>query len=43
MYIEPSKRFADLIIPQGGANKVAINLLVDYIEARLAKAQMLKN
>ena len=42
MYIEPSKRFADLIIPQGGANKVAINLLVDYIEARLAKAQMLK-
>lgn len=40
MYIEPSKRFADLIVPQGGANTVAINLLVDYIEARLKKAGM---
>lgn len=38
MYIEPSKRFADLIVPQGGNNLVAINLLTDYIEARLRKA-----
>ena len=37
MYIEPSKRFADLIIPQGGANTVAIRLLTDYIESRLNK------
>lgn len=37
MYIEPSKRFADLIVPQGGNNTVAINLLTDYIEARLRK------
>ncbi len=36
MYIEPCKRFADLIIPQGGANTVAINLLTDYIESRLS-------
>ncbi|MDE5838502.1 MAG: uridine kinase [Paramuribaculum sp.] len=42
MYIEPTKRFADLIVPQGGANTVAINLLVDYIEARLKKASMSK-
>lgn len=35
MYIEPSKRFADLIIPQGGSNVVAIRLLTDYIESRL--------
>lgn len=34
-YIEPSKRFADLIVPQGGSNKVAITLLTDYIESRL--------
>ncbi len=40
MYIEPSKRYADLIVPQGGANTVAINLLVDYIEARPKKAGM---
>lgn len=37
-YIEPSKRFADLIIPQGGSNKVAITLLTDYIESRLRKS-----
>jgi len=34
-YIEPSKRFADLIVPQGGSNIVAINLLTDYIDSRL--------
>lgn len=39
MYIEPSKRYADLIIPQGGNNIVAINLLTDYIEGRLRKAK----
>ncbi|MBO5455379.1 MAG: uridine kinase [Muribaculaceae bacterium] len=38
MYIEPSKRFADLIVPQGGSNVVAIQLLTDYIESRLRKA-----
>lgn len=36
-YIEPSKRFADLIIPQGGTNTVAIALLTDYIDGRLTK------
>ena len=38
-YIEPSKRFADLIVPQGGSNIVAITLLTDYIESRLRKAE----
>lgn len=42
-YIEPSKRFADLIIPQGGTNKVAIGLLTDFIEARLRRACTNKN
>ncbi|MFH8142270.1 MAG: uridine kinase [Muribaculaceae bacterium] len=37
-YIEPCKRFADLIIPQGGTNSVAIGLLTDYIDGRLKKA-----
>lgn len=36
-YIEPSKRHADLILPQGGDNHVAIKLLTDYIESRLHK------
>lgn len=35
MYIEPSKKTADLIVPQGGSNVVAIQLLTDYIESRL--------
>ena len=38
MYIEPSKRYADLIVPQGGNNAVAIGLLTDFIETRLRKA-----
>ena len=38
-YIEPSKRFADLIVPQGGSNIVAINLLTDYIDSRLKRAK----
>ena len=36
-HIEPSKRFADLIVPQGGSNTVAIRLLTDYIESRLRR------
>ena len=35
LYIEPSKKFADLIVPQGGNNEVAIKLLTDYIASRL--------
>lgn len=35
LYIEPSKRYADLIIPQGGHNLVAVKLLTDYIRSIL--------
>ena len=35
LYIEPSKRYADLIVPQGGHNKVAVKLLTDYIRSLL--------
>jgi len=34
-FIEPSKSFADLIIPQGGHNKVAIEILSIIIEKNL--------
>jgi uridine kinase len=30
-FIEPSKRFADIIIPQGGMNQIAINILTNHI------------
>ncbi len=39
MHIEPAKRYADLIVPQGGHNEVAINLLTDYIKSRLGKCK----
>ncbi len=38
-YIEPTKTFADLIVPQGGNNLVAIKLLTDYIAGRLNNAK----
>ena len=31
-FIEPTKKFADLIIPWGGANKTGIHILKTYIE-----------
>ena len=34
-FIEPSKRYADLIIPQGGHNKVAIDIISATIEKSL--------
>jgi uridine kinase len=34
-FIEPSKRFADLIVPQGGDNHVAIDILTRFIERKL--------
>lgn len=34
-FIEPTKRYADVIIPQGGDNKVGIDLLSSIIEKNL--------
>lgn len=34
-FIEPSKRYADIIIPQGGMNDVAISILLHTIERKL--------
>ena len=34
-FIEPTKRYADLIVPQGGNNKVAIDILTLFIEKNL--------
>ena len=31
-FIEPTKRYADLIVPQGGQNKVAIKILTMYVK-----------
>ena len=34
-FIEPTKRYADLIIPEGGNNQVAIDILKTFIELKL--------
>lgn len=34
-FIEPSKRYADIIMPEGGHNKVAIDIIVNTIEKAL--------
>ncbi len=36
-FIEPSKRYADIIIPQGGHNKVAVDIITATIEKALQK------
>jgi uridine kinase len=35
-FVEPSKRYADVIVPRGGSNTVAIEMLVAKIQRRLA-------
>ncbi|MBQ9144084.1 MAG: uridine kinase [Paludibacteraceae bacterium] len=35
MFVEPSKRRADLIIPQGGKNQVAVGMVIDAITKML--------
>ena len=37
LHIEPMKRFANIIVPEGGHNEVAINLITDYIKGQLKK------
>ncbi|HLF01378.1 MAG TPA: uridine kinase [Anaerolineales bacterium] len=36
-FVEPSKRYADVIIPEGGLNAVAIEMIVARIEALLRR------
>lgn len=36
-FVEPSKRYADLIIPRGGNNDIAINMVVATLRERCAR------
>ena len=38
-FVEPSKRYADVIIPQGGHNTIAIEMIVAKIHGRLRQAE----
>jgi uridine kinase len=41
-FIEPTKRYADIIIPEGGQNRVAIDLMVTKIKTILEDKALLK-
>ena len=34
-FIEPCKRYADVIVPQGGHNTAAINMLAKFIRHQI--------
>jgi uridine kinase len=38
-FVEPSKRYADVIVPRGGSNTVAIEMIVAKIQRRLDARQ----
>ena len=38
-FVEPSKRYADVIVPRGGHNTVAIEMIIAKIQRRLAARQ----
>ena len=36
-FVEPYKKYADIIIPRGGLNNVATDMLIDRIKAIIAE------
>jgi len=35
-FVEPSKRYADIIIPEGGHNLVALDMVLERVRAHLS-------
>ena len=40
-FVEPSKRFADVIIPEGGRNQVALDMVIARVESLLKSSDLL--
>ena len=38
MYVEPSKKYADIIVPEGGKNLVALDMIIGRIQRHLEEA-----
>ena len=36
-YVEPSKKYADLVVPEGGKNFVALDMIIDRIQRHLSE------
>lgn len=41
-FVHPSKKYADVIIPRGGDNHVAIDLIVQHIQTKLGQHDLCK-
>src|SRR4029078_1930046 len=39
-FVEPSKRFADIIVTEGGQNPVALDLIMSHVRARATPSKM---
>jgi hypothetical protein len=37
LYVEPSKRYANIVVPEGGKNLVALEMIADRISRHLEK------
>ncbi|HRS00244.1 MAG TPA: uridine kinase, partial [Candidatus Sumerlaeia bacterium] len=42
-FVEPSKRFADIIVPEGGFNQVAIDIIITKIRSILNESKTSSN
>ena len=40
-YVEPSKRFADIVVPEGGRNQVALDMIMGRIQRHLKEAGLI--
>ena len=38
-YVEPSKKYADLVVPEGGKNFVALDMIIDRIQRHLSEQE----
>ena len=41
-FVLPSKKYADVIIPRGGDNRVAVDLIVQHIRTKLGQHDLCK-
>ncbi|MFI3167019.1 MAG: uridine kinase [Bacillota bacterium] len=39
-FVEPSKKFADIIVPEGGKNMIAVDMLINGINAKRGEASL---
>ena len=39
MYVEPSKKYAHLVVPEGGKNRVALDMIMDRIQRHLKEVE----